>query len=373
MRIQQRGAAALGVVVVMVIAGAVLGDGWVMLLGACGLLFFLLAGVMAWFNLSKLDCRIRTPKRVSAGESFDMELWLQNGRRVMDAFQVEVRLRLPGETKLAVVAPWTAAGSCSYRQQGHVLPRRAFAEQHSVDFLSSFPLGLFRVRRETVVRFEVTVTPRAITPVELNRDGSMFDAQPRGGVTAGQTFGEPRGIRPWQPGDSARRIHWPASARAMARGHDLRVREFDPPGFHPDHCHLVYHSYASGGEMLREDRFERSISLLCGALQLMQANGIPVVLTADFNDWQPVMVDSRAKMVEELMSLAKVERSRGTEAHDLERALQAVAQDHGLVMISDMAPDSWAHLLVPHPHSLVIDIRQIRYRHKTLHAEAASA
>lgn len=368
--ISRHGAALAGGALVLLMGGMLLGDGLLMLLGFCAIVFLVSSGVLAWLSLYRLKLSVHLPKRVSAGREFDFDLTLHNRRSVLDAFQVQVEVILPGKVRFIALAPWTAAGSASRLVEPVLLPSRGYADVHAARISTTFPLGLFSMSRSIRLRCPIVVTPRPIQPMELQSDGALHDAQPRGGVTIGQSFGEPRGIRPWQAGDSARRIHWPASARAMARGHDLRVREYDPPGFHPDHCHLVFHSYASGGEMLREDRFERAVSLLTGSLTSMQANGIPCVLTADFNDWHPVSSGSRLQLVECLSQLARVQRNKGTEAHDLEQTLRAVSPDHALVIISDMPPDSWSHLLAKHPHTLIIDIRQIRYRHKTLHATA---
>jgi hypothetical protein len=156
----------------------------------------------------------------------------------------------------------------------------------------------------------------------------------------------------------------------LACGHDLRIREYDPPGFHPDQCHIIFHSYASGREMLREDRFERAISLLTGTLKELQGKGIPCMISADFLDWQPVECQSRKQMIEFLVKTAKIRRATGTESHDLERAIRLTSPDYAVIIISDMTPDSWTHLLTSSANIMAIDIRQIRYRHRTLHAAA---
>jgi len=358
----RRGIVLVGISVMLVFGGFLLGDVWLVLLGLCGGVLVIAAFFLAWVNLRSMEVAAYCPRVVRAGGIFEFEVSLRNRRRWWDGFLIDVVVSLPGKEDLIFMAPWTAAESVSTLTQSVVLPVRALKKKHPVSLSSSFPLGLFRMSRELCLDLEITVTPRRIHPLELSRDGSLHDTQPRGGVTVGQSFGEPRGVRPWQAGDAARRIHWPASIRAMARGHDLRVREYDPPGFHPERSHLVFHSYASGGEMLLADRFERAISLLVGALVTLQANGITCQLTADFNDWVEVECSSRLQLAECLGHLAGVRRCSGTEAHDLENALSAVPSDEALMILSDMPPESWSHLLVDHPHTLVVDVRQIRYQ-----------
>lgn len=355
-----------GGTVALLIGGLLAGDGLFLILGLCSTLTIVMAWLLGKLSLRHLGVDIHLPSHVAAGVPFDLEFTLRNNRPVLDAFNIEIRLILPGQTAYSAIAPWTAAGSASRITQPTTIPGRGYEDTHHLTLSTTFPLGLFESKRQRNIRKEVTITPKPIIPVELSSHGSLHDTLPRSGTATGQTFGEPRGIRPWQAGDSARRIHWPASARSLARGHDLRVREFDPPGFHPDHCHIVFHSYATGREMLREDRFERALSLLAGSLTELQKLGIPCTLTCDFFDWQPVTTTTRMQVVDCLNTLSRIRRSSGVEAHDLENTFRAVPPGHTLMIISDMIPDSWQHLLAKHPQTLIIDIRQVRYRHKTL-------
>lgn len=366
--ITRRGAALAGGTVALLAGGLLAADGLFILLGLCGVIMIGASWMLGKLSLRNMAVDIHLPKDVRSGIPFDLELTLHNHRWVFDAFSTEVRLSLAAKTTLTSLAPWTPAGSASRILQQVTIAHRGHADTHRVRLSTTFPLGLFVSKHHLEIRREVTVTPRPITPRELVSNGALHDTLPRNGITSGRTFGEPRGIRPWQAGDSARSIHWPTSARAMARGHGLRIREYDPPGFHPDHCHIVFHSYATGREMLREDRFERALSLLAGSLIELQSLGIPCTLTADFLDWQSVCCASRLQVVECLRTLARSQRARGTEAHELESILHSVPSAHTLVVISDMAPDSWQHLLEKRPQALSIDIRQVRYRHKTLQA-----
>ena len=373
-----RGAALAGGSIALVTGGMVTTDGLLIILGLCGIILLIAAWVLGVLSLKKMEVNLHAPTRVRAGVPFQLEITLHNHRGLLDSFHTEIMLKLLGregrkdsEANIEIVAPWVASGSAARIQLPVTLRKRGYADTHPGRLTSTFPLGLFRLHKYLEIRREITVIPRCITPIELSCDGSMHDVVPRNGSAAGHTFGEPRGIRPWQAGDSAKHIHWPASARSLVQGHALRVREYDPPGFHPDHCHIVFHSYATGGEMLREDRFERALSLLAGSLSELQSGGIPCILTADFHHWESVPCTSRAQLADCLYRLARTSRARGTEAHDLESVIRGVSSDHTLMIISDMAPDSWTHLLTKHPQTLIVDIRQVRYRHKTLHAATA--
>ena len=366
--ITRRGASITGGTVALLIGGFLTAEGLFIVLALCGGILICMSWLLGKLNLRGLGISFHLPKHLPAGMPFELELTLHNRRAFLDAFNTEVQLLLPSKTAATAVASWTAAGSASRITQRVTIPGRAYADTHMARLTTTFPLGLFLAKRHLEIRQEITITPRPIIPRELNGNGSLHDTLPRNGHTSGNTSGEPRGIRPWQAGDSARNIHWPTSARSMARGHGLRVRHYDPPGFNPDECHIVFHSYATGREMLREDRFERALSLLAGSLIELHQMGIPCKLTADFLDWQSIPCNSKMQLVDCLHTLARVQRAVGTEAHELQNILRLISPDHTLMIISDMTPDSWRHLLTNHPHTLIIDIRQVRYRHKTLHA-----
>ena len=366
--ITRKGAALSGGAVAMVVSGFFTAEGIFLLLGASGLVLIALCYVIGKINLAKIHAEIHMPTHVAARRPFEIELTLHNQRFLLDAFNIRIDVILPKNSVFSAVASWTAAGQVSEIILQGIIPNRSHAEIHPTRLSSNFPLGLFRLQRQLKIRRKVVVTPMPIIPLELNNYGSLHDTVPQSGIATGNTFGEPRGVRPWQAGDSARHIHWPASARAMASGHDLRIREYDPPGFHPDQCHIIFHSYASGREMLREDRFERALSLLAGTLINLQEKGIPCVLSADFLDWEPLLCQNRKHLTQCLTILAKALRKSGTESHDLELTLRSSSPDHAIVVLSDMTPDSWHPLLSAHPHALAIDIRQIRYRHRILHA-----
>ncbi|MBT8043416.1 MAG: DUF58 domain-containing protein [Verrucomicrobiae bacterium] len=361
-----RGAGLAGGSSALLAGGLLAADGLLVVLGGCGLLLVILAWLLGKLNLHRLEVTMHFPASVSAGTPFDLELTLHNKRSLLDAFQTEIQLSFPGNASCKAVAPWTAAGSASRIIQSTTIPGRGYIDTHHVTLSSLFPLGIFLSKQQLNTRKGLTIKPRPIIPMEFSSYGSLHDTLPHNGLTSGQSFGEPHGIRPWQAGDSARHIHWPASARSMTRGHGLRIREYDPPGFHPDQCHLIFHSYASGREMLREDRFERALSLLTGSLLELQQRGIPCIITCDFFDWEPVTCSTRKQVISCLMNLARVQRNTGTEVHDLENELRTVSPDYTLVVISDMSPNSWKHLLARHPQALVIDIRQISYQKKTM-------
>lgn len=355
-----RGAILLGASLALVVLGFVRVDGVLIALGAGGLVLLLGALLLVRVNLRRLAVSLRGPSRIYADTPFDLRLTLENRRRLLDAFGVRIELKLSGQVDVRSYASWTAAGSASEVRLRGSIPGRSSHQDHPFTLDSNTPLGLFHAKASGVARHEILVFPRPLLPRELFTRGALHDASLLPGTTPGHAPGEPRGLRPWQPGDAAKHIHWPASARSLSRRRGLRIRENDPPGFYPRHCSVVFHSFGMSGELIRSDRFEWALSLTCGTFRYLRDHGIPTTFLADFNGWTPQTVTSRSGFAGLLVSLARAERRNDTEAHDLLPVLDGIPEDHSIVMLSDMPPDAWEATVAGRP-VLVIDVRQHRY------------
>ena len=360
-----KGAILLGGSLALIAVGFVRVDGILITLGAAGLLLFAFGFLLGRRNLRRLAVTLRAPARIYAGTPFDLRLTLRNRRGLLDAFGIAITLELARQMDIKASAAWTAAGSSSTVKLSGSIPGRGSVVDHPFALRSLFPLDLFRLSASGACSHEILVYPRPLVPHEFFTHGALHDASSLPGTSPGNAPGEPRGIRPWQPGDPAKQIHWQASARSLSRLRGLRIRENDPPGFHPQHCTILFHSFGTSGELIRDDRFERALSLTCGALRYLRDHGIPTTLLADFLDWRPLPVLTRAGMGNALVALARARRANGTEAHDLVAALGSVPADHSLLLLSDMTVDSWNHILPSRP-ALSIDIRQHKYGYKQL-------
>ena len=361
-----RGAILLGASLALTVLGFIRTDGILITLGCGG--YFLLAGALLFsrLNLNRLSISLRTPASVYADQPFDLRLFVDNHRGLLDTFGIKIDLRLSNQIDIRSFAPWTAADSSSEVRLRGSIPGRSSQSQHGYILESVMPLGLFLVKASGVVENEILVFPRPLTPRELFTQGALHDASLLPGTTPGNAPGEIRGIRPWQPGDPAKHIHWPASARSLSRCRGLRIRENDPPGFYPQHCTVLFHSFGMSGELIRADRFEWALSLTCGTLRYLREHGIPTTFLADFNEWKPLSVTSRNSFANLLVSLARAQRRNDTEAHDLLPVLKRIPEEHSLIVLSDMPPDAWADALPGNRHTLVVDVRQHRYGAKKL-------
>ena len=369
-KITGHGVAVGGVAPCLVVAGLLFGEAAAMALGVLGLLLLGASALLAPRNLRRLELELECSSRFFATRSIPLNVKLVNPRRLLDAWAVELSLRFPHEVERKGRANWTPARGGTQLRERLSIPARANVSKVEVELHSRFPLGLFAVRRKLSVACPMMVYPRLITPPELLLDSLQPDHHPISGAGLGDLFGEPRGIRLYQPGDKATRIHQPASARAIARGQGLQVRASDPPGFHPSACRIVFHSAAKAGEIIRLDRFERALSLAAGALAHFQAKQTKLVFQADFANWRACPCESRSQSIACHALLASAERAQ-TKPQQLAEFLQQIPAEEQLVIISDSPAENWAHLVPPsHRGAVLINIRQVRFKGRRMQLQA---
>lgn len=339
--LQPRGAVLGGAGVAMLAAGLWRVDGALAALGLAA--WCLLAG--AWFlarrNTAGLELSLQAPEKTQAGTVFPLILGLSNPRSWLDAFSVRIELELAGQTRCGGVAAWVPAGSAADLELRESIAARAWVERHRARLASDFPLGLFEAERVMEIRHPLCVLPNPQVPQGLSFRGGLIDTPQTESAVAGEAPGEPHGLRPWRPGDAARRIVWPATLRSLARGAGVLVRQTDPPGFRPLRCAVVFHSFGVDGGLIRPDRFEKALSLAAGTLRHLQAQGMEARFIADFDGWRSRPVRTRCQLASCLEVLARARRAPDSEAHDLRAALDGIGEDEGLVVLSDMPAASW--------------------------------
>lgn len=302
---------------------------------------FLVAFVLGRMNLSRLGLVYSGPRRVEAGKGFSGNLSLTNGNGFSDSLWIEFGLDLMGEAVVSGKALWIAGGGVAQVEGRPVLRTRGLRSRQRAWVRSGFPLGLIRFSKSLVVEAETGVYPKAIVPRALALRGYLLDGTPLGVSKRFGGIGEWKGLRERRGGDGLRRIAWAASLRSEAAGGAMLIREDEPPGSQAEGCLVVFHSYGGDGDLIRPDRFEKALSLLCGALGFLVGSGMPVRWIADFNDWEEGVLKTRRQWAGLREGLLTVKRASGTEAHDLIAALGRAREYECVVVISDMPLSSW--------------------------------
>jgi uncharacterized protein (DUF58 family) len=198
-----------------VAAGAATGEQAMVAVGVFAFTLFMIGIIWPIGAVARLTVEAVAPLDATVGNTVEIKVRIR-GR----SSRVELRLLDP-------VGAWYRSSSPSLGVVPHVASRRGVFRYVRVQLRSSAPLGVF-VRTRTLrvpLPEPTTVAPRAsiASPVLLGVPDQMF-------ATSGPSFtrggGDTvRAVRPYVPGDAARLVHWPTSAR---RG-ELVVREYEPP------------------------------------------------------------------------------------------------------------------------------------------------
>lgn len=316
-------------------------DGVMAAMGVSVGVLFVVAYVLGRMNLRPLALAYRGPSRVEAGKGFSGKLTLTNGSGFLDSLWIEFGIDLMGEAVVSGKVLWIAGGGVAEVEGRPVLRTRGLRSAQRSWVRSGFPLGLMLFSKKLTVEAEIGVLPKAIVPRSLTLRGYLLDGAPLGGSKHFGGIGEWKGLRERRGGDGLRRIAWAASLRSEAAGGAILVREDEPPGSQAEGCLVVFHSYGGDGDLIRPDRYEKALSLFCGALGHFVGGGMPVRWIADFNGWEEGTLKTRRQLAGVRESMLGVKRASGTEAHDLIAALGRAYEYECVVVVSDMPRPGW--------------------------------
>jgi uncharacterized protein (DUF58 family) len=135
--------------------------------------------------------------------------------------------------------------------------RRALVSVITVDVATAAPFGLMwwtrRLRLDLPT--ELHIGPKLGPSVDLprqedDRTGDSTHRSPR-------DIGEPRGVRPYRPGDSRRWVHWPATAHSG----ELMVREMEGPTAEPVVVVVTLPADEDAAEVVAERAFGTLVAL----------------------------------------------------------------------------------------------------------------
>lgn len=181
-----------------------------------------------------------------------------NARAVFVGEPVQLRLRLESSARAhqAIALGWDS----QRLEQADVDPqrlveialtlpavKRGWLHAPRLRVESVFPLGIFRAWSWLDLEQTVLIYPRPVPGSMPLLQGVQPHAEDEGQATKGQGVDDYQGLRPWQPGDSLRRMHW----KAWSRGQGLMVKEFTDLSGHD----LCLDFMALGGDI--EERLSR--------------------------------------------------------------------------------------------------------------------
>jgi len=140
-----------------------------------------------------------------------------------------------------------------------LVPRRRGVHDHVVvEVASASPFGLLWWRKTVVVGLprSLHIGPRLGRPLPL--PGGREDTAGGGVLDATVAVGEPRGVRPYRPGDHRRFVHWPATAHSG----ELMVREMEGPTAEPVTLEVHLPADADAAEQVAERAMATVVELV---------------------------------------------------------------------------------------------------------------
>ncbi len=139
-----------------------------------------------------------------------------------------------------------------------VAPRRGVHDVVLVDVATAAPFALQWWTRRMALSLPTTlhVAPRRGQPIA--HELRAHDRAGRAGERVAADLGEPRGARPYRPGDDRRHVHWPAFAHTG----ELMVREREGPSAEPVSLRVSLPADADEAERVAEKALATAIQLL---------------------------------------------------------------------------------------------------------------
>jgi uncharacterized protein (DUF58 family) len=242
------------------------GNNLLFLILACLISVILMSGILSSISLAGVELRVELPEHIFAGQTLRATVELHNEKLMLPSFGLRVEAAVAKGAPAAAVLETPVFFPYLPRQERvkQSVPvaflRRGLQVQDTFRIVTRFPFGFLQKTRRLALKSEALVYPQVDTSSEL---ADMFP-----GIEGSlESHSKGRGhdlhaLREYLPTDSARHVHWKASARMGS----LMVREFARED--DRRVLLVLDPYSGSVENNTkagaEERFERAVNLCAG-------------------------------------------------------------------------------------------------------------
>jgi uncharacterized protein (DUF58 family) len=256
----------LGIVLVA-LAAINTGNNLLFLILACLIASILMSGILSSITLAGVELKLHLPEHIFAGQSVRASVELRNEKLTLPSFSLRVEAAKTKNRPAAAMLETPIYFPYLPRQQAvkQSVPllflQRGVYRQEAFKILTRFPFGFLQKARRMDLATEALVYPAVAASSEF------LEVLP-GLQGAMESHAKGRGqdlyaLRGYLPNDSARHVHWKASARFGS----LMVREFA----REDDCRvlLVFDPQSAAAaatpQSNEKDSFERAVTF-CAAL-----------------------------------------------------------------------------------------------------------
>jgi uncharacterized protein (DUF58 family) len=270
-KITREGWIYIGGILVVALAALNTGNNLLFLILASLIAIILMSGILSSITLTGVEMRLELPEHIFAGQPVRALVELENEKLTLPSFSLRVEAAKTKKSPVAalletpVYFPYLPKRERVRQSVPITFARRGAYRQDAFRIVTRFPFGFLQKARRVELRTEALVYPS----VEPAHD--FFEILPalQGAL---ESLNKGRGqdlyaLRSYLPSDSARHVHWKASARLGS----LMVREFT----REEDCrvllvldpHISTHRATQGvtPPASAPERFERAVTL-CAAI-----------------------------------------------------------------------------------------------------------
>jgi uncharacterized protein (DUF58 family) len=234
----------------------------------------LLSGFLSGLNFRFLRAEVRCPSRCFAGEAFPISIQVHNDKKVFPSFSLKVAPPKDGPLSFRTFYfPLIRPNSREGQIREATIAQRGRYRLEELRIGSRYPFGFVFKDKKYRLEAECVCYPRIIPQDELNF--SVLDIQ-----GTNQRFERGLGndlylIRNYVPSDSARHVHWKASAKTAL----LKTREYAA-----EESRRVILAFDRYGHADEAETFERLVSQTASLAFHLIGGGVEVSLVSD--EWE---------------------------------------------------------------------------------------
>src|ERR1700726_2204969 len=254
----------IGGIILISLAAMNTGNNLLFLIVASLIAIILMSGILSSITLSGVAMRLQLPEYIFAGQPVRAGIELENEKLTLPSFSLRVEAAqskgAPAAALLETPVYFPYLPKRSHVSQGVPITfaRRGAYRQDAFRIVTRFPFGFLQKSRRVELRTEALVYPSVEPSTEfleiLPGLQGVLESLAKG---RGQDL---YGLRDYVPTDSARHVHWKASARLGS----LMVREFTREDDTRVLLVLDPHTFASAPGATAQpaaERFERAVTL----------------------------------------------------------------------------------------------------------------
>ena len=266
-----------------------------------------LSGFLSALNFRFVRTVVRMPSHCYAGEPFAITIQAHNDKHVFPTLSISLEPAEDSAFRFSSFYVPLIRGLGHSSQTGQaLLPKRGHYVMRHVKVSSRYPFGFFVKDRNYAAEAECICYPEILPPEEI--DFSSVDL--RG---SNQRFERGLGhdlymIRDYVPSDSARHVHWKASAKTSM----LKTREYAAE--ESQRITIAFDRFGHPGDI---DKFEQLVSYAASIAYHLIHDGIEVNFVSD--EWHSDSLESI------LQYLALVQMSRSAELPQTNEAVVRIS------------------------------------------------